>query len=483
MRVMERPDVRARVDEMLNRWPSVGLAVGVVREGELTHFEGRGLADIATRTPVTEDSVFRVASITKTFTAVALMQLWELGLVDLDAAANDYLRAYRLEPAEPGHRPATLRHLLTHTAGVGEEVPRTAVLRRDFGESVKPGRPVPTLAQHYSGTLRLDTEPGTRFRYGDHGVATVGQVVEDVSGMPFDRYLRERVFERLGMSDTSLVRSELDPSRIATGYTLRGGGPRRVEHREWATAGASAAYSTPRDMARYLAALLGGGTNAHGTALEPATVDAMFAAQYQPDPRLPGIGLAFFRDTVGGHPVVEHQGILPGFDSQISLAPRDGVGVMAFSNGTRLGSLWIPTEMSRLLGSLIGAPAEEIRSDVPQHPEVWGELCGRYHLPGPVSDLRIRAMVGAGVQVFVRRGRLMLRALMPVPLLYRGFELHPDDPEDPFQFRIDLSEHGLGSLRVVFGTAPETGAMAVHLDVMPLSAQKRRRTNGPTPAP
>src|SRR4051794_32063453 len=95
------PQMQTRVDEILNRWPAVGLAFGVVRDGSLEFFSAHGVADIATGTPVTEDTVFRVASITKTFTAIAVMQLVEQGVVDLDAPANDYLRAYRIVPREP----------------------------------------------------------------------------------------------------------------------------------------------------------------------------------------------------------------------------------------------------------------------------------------------------------------------------------------------------------------------------------------------
>lgn len=113
-------ELKARIGEILNRWPAVGLAVGVVRNGRLEFFYGRGVADIASNTPVTEDTVFRIASITKTFTAIAVMQLWEQGLVDLDAP--DYLRAYKLIPAKASFRPATVRHLLTHTAGIPQVV-------------------------------------------------------------------------------------------------------------------------------------------------------------------------------------------------------------------------------------------------------------------------------------------------------------------------------------------------------------------------
>jgi CubicO group peptidase (beta-lactamase class C family) len=184
-------DLKARVDEVLNRRPAVGLAVGVVRDGRLEFFHGHGLADIAANTPVTEDTIFRIASITKTFTAIAVMQLWEQGLIDLDGPANDYLRAYRLIPARTGFRPATVRHLLTHTAGIREVLHPSGLLRmRDLGETVKLGRPVPSLAEYYRGGLRIDAEPGTRFMYTDHGFATLGQLVEDVSGKPLDRYLR-----------------------------------------------------------------------------------------------------------------------------------------------------------------------------------------------------------------------------------------------------------------------------------------------------
>ncbi|MGE5836677.1 MAG: serine hydrolase domain-containing protein, partial [Acidobacteriota bacterium] len=111
-------DLRTTIGEILNRHPAVGLAVGAVRDGHLESFHGHGFADIGSRTPVTEDTVFRIASITKTFTAVAVMQLWERGVIELDAPADEYLRAYRLIPAKATHRPATIRHLLTHTAGL-----------------------------------------------------------------------------------------------------------------------------------------------------------------------------------------------------------------------------------------------------------------------------------------------------------------------------------------------------------------------------
>jgi CubicO group peptidase (beta-lactamase class C family) len=471
-------EVGTRVRQILNRWPAVGFAAGVVGPGGLEFFHGHGVADIASNTPITEDTAFRIASITKTFTAIAVMQLWEQGLVDLDAPASDYLRGYRLIPARASFAPATVRHLLTHTSGIPEVVHPAHSLRYVFGESVKAGQPLPALTEYYRGGLRLVAEPGTRFAYTDHNFATLGQIVEDVTGVPLDGYLREHIFAPLGMACTDLLRSEAVTARLATGYTLGSRGPTAVTDREWVTAAASSIYSTPRDMARYLAALLGGGTGEHGQVLKPATLAVMFEPQYQPDPRVPGIGLAFSRFTLGGHLAVEHEGILPGFNSDIFLAPRDGVGVMAFTNGARRAMLWLPAEAGRLLGHLIGAPEDEIRADVPQHPEVWSRLCGWYPFAGPVTDLRARSMFGAGIEVFTRRGQLMLRALTPVPALYRGFALHPDDESDPDVFRIDLSEFGVGTARVIF-TRDVTGTTAVHLDLYPITLRRQPATRNP----
>jgi CubicO group peptidase (beta-lactamase class C family) len=474
-------EMRARVGEILNRWPAVGLAVGVVRDGSLEFFHGHGLADIASNTPVTEDTVFRIGSVTKTFTAIAVMQLWEQGLVDLDAPANDYLRAYRLIPAKASFRPATVRHLLTHTAGIREVLHPSGLLRmRDLGETVKLGRPVPSLAEYYRGGLRIHAEPGTGFMYTDHGFATLGQIVEDVSGQPLDRYLREHIFEPLGMAGTDLVRSERVKSHLATGYELRSTGAEEVTDYEVVTVGGGAVYSTPRDMARYLAALLGGGATEHGSVVKPATMAAMFQPHHQPDPRIPGMGLAFFRANLGGHLAVEHDGILPGFDSEILLAPDDGVGVMAFANGARRGMHWLVPEAAGLLKRLLDVPDTVIRTDVPHHPEIWADLCGWYRFPAHLTD-PAKLAIGPGAEVLVRRGQLMIRALSPIPALYRGFLLHPDDDNDPYVFRIELPWFGIGTGRVVFSREPGVGATAVHLDFAPLSFEKQPAAKNPRP--
>ena len=466
-------DLHAKVSEILNRRPAVGLALGVVRNGRLEFFRGHGFADMALQTLITEDTAFRIASLTKLFTAIAVMQLLEQGQVDLDGPANDYLRAYRLVPAEADWRPATLRNLLTHTAGI-PDVRRVSDLLH-AGLTPSDGRPpilnaefgqrLPSLAEYYRDGLQIVVEPGSAFAYSNHGYATLGQIVEDVSGMPLERYFRERIFEPLDMADSDLVRSDRIASRLATGYQLGRRGAKAVPDLDFIGAGAGGIYSTSRDLARFVAALLGGGANEQGRVLEPATLATMFEAQYQPDPRLPGTGLGFFRADAAGHRLVFHDGILPGFNSELLLAPDDGIGVIGLTNGSPGAFAWLPIELGRLMRDLLGLPQDAVRHDITHHPEVWPELCGRYIFPPRIADLRQRLMLGGGAEVFVRGGRLMVRLLTPVPALYRGLPLHPDDPTDPYAFRVDLTPFGMASVRVVFAGLADGRATAIHTDL------------------
>jgi len=472
MTAIDELDLTARIGEILNRWPVAGLAVGVVRHGSLAWFHGHGVADVAAGTPIDQDTVFRIASVTKTITAIAVMQLLEQGLVDLDAPANDYLNAYRLIPARPGFRPATLRHLLTHTAGVRAVREPSDLFRPALGWGTRAGRPVPPLAGYYRGGLHIDAEPGTKWAYSNHGFATLGQIVEDVSGIPLGRYFRERVFGPLGMDHSDLTRTGRVRPRLATGYVLRSRGLRAVTDREVVPAGGGSVYSTTGDMARYAAALLGGGANEHGRVLMPATLASMFEPSYQPDPRIPGMGLGFFRGQAGAHPTVGHDGIWPGFHSALVLAPGQGTGVVAFANTGPFSPFAATGPVaSAVLRGILGLPEDALRTGVPEQPWAWAELCGWYSLgPGVLTDPQPR-MLG-GVEVAVRHGHLIIRGQTPVPAVRRGVRLHPDG-DDPYAFRIDLPGFGSGTSPVVFSRDPSGHVTALHLGIQPLSFRKR----------
>ena len=461
-------DLTATVTQILDRWPCAGLAVGVITDEGLAWFHGHGFADVGAETPITQDTVFRIGSITKTFTAIAVMQLWERGLVDLDAPANDYLRSFRLVPARPHLRPATVRHLLTHTAGVGYWRRLSDLLQPGVGSGIQAARSgAPPLADYYRRGLPVEVEPGTKWAYSNHGFAALGQIVEDVSGQPLDSYLRDNILDPLGMEHTDLIRSERVRHLLATGYVLRSRGLKPVADREIPTPGGGGMYATTADIARCAAALLST-ADEHGSVLRPESVATMFQPHFQPDPRVPGMGLAFELGEEAGQKIVSKTGIVSGFHSAMALAPDKGIGVVAFGNtGGLIGRNATEPLAATLLRRLLGHPANVLRSDIPPRPETWSEICGWYSpTPGPVTNVFPRALMGAGAEVLVDGGHLTLKPLTPIPAMRHGFRLHPDDPDDPWVFRVHSPEFGTDH-RVVFDREPKEGpAKRLFLDRM-----------------
>jgi CubicO group peptidase (beta-lactamase class C family) len=449
--IVAEHDLRRAIAKTLRRWPSAALAVAVVREGSPPRFLGHGLADLATGRPVGDQTVFRVGSLTKVLTAVAVMQLVEQGRVDLDAPANDHLRAFRLVPTEADFRPATVRHLLTHSAGVGYWRRRSDLLLHPGVGSGDIARSIVPMAEYYRDGLPVDVQPGTRWAYSNHGFAALGQIVEDLSGEPLARYLREHVFAPLGMDDTDLVLAERLRAQLATGYTLRRGRLAAVRSREVPTPGSGGVYSTARDMSRFVAAMLHGGAGEHGRVLAPDSVASMFRAHFRPDPRMAGAGLGFDRREERGRTLVGKTGILSGFLSAIGMAPDQGIGVVVLGNTGGLDGRGAPAPLAdTLMRLLVGLPEDPVRDDVAPHPEVWPALCGWYAPDaGPITNLFPRLAMGAGVEVAVRHRELVLTPLTPVPGMHTGMVLHPDEPTDPRVYHVAHPEYGW-NLRVVF---------------------------------
>jgi CubicO group peptidase (beta-lactamase class C family) len=387
----------------------------------------------------------------------------------------------RLIPAQASFRPATVRHLLTHTAGVGYWRRLSDLLQPGVGSGDRAGRrPVPPLADYYRKGLPVEVEPGTKWVYSNHGFAVLGQIVEDVSGEPLDRYLRDHVFRPLGMEHTDLIRSERIRPHLATGYVLRSRGLKTVADREVPTPGGGGVYSSAGDMARYVGALLRDGAGPHGPVLQSGTLASMFQPHFRVDSRLPGMGLAFELGEEGGHRTAGKTGIVSGFLSATVLAPDDGIGVFTLGNTGGLSGRGAPEPVtSALLRRVLGLPDEAIRGGLLARPETWGELCGWYSPdPGLVTNLTVRALFGAGVEVTVHDGHLMLKPLTPIPAIRRGLRLYPDDPDDPRVFRAEFPEYGM-AFHVAFAGESAEGAATARLALEVMSFRKRPDLRNP----
>jgi len=428
-----------RIIQAMNRYVLSGMAVGVVQDGRLVYGKGFGLADSRNNRQVTMDTVFRIASISKTFTAIGVMQLWEQGKFQLDDPVNEYLKGYKVLHPDPQAPPVTFRHMLTHTSGIGE-APNLKVLFMEEvlgkGDRIMAGEPVPTLAEVYQGRLTPDVYPGEKWAYANHAYATLGQLIEDISGEPFPQYMLRHVFEPLGMGKTDFEYSDRVKNELAQGYTLKKGCLVPVEVQMFPGMAAGTVFTSVNEMARYLAALMNGGSNEHGSVIKPETLKMMMTAHYQQDTHLEAMGLGFFLKSLEGHPAAWHGGDLWGFNSAMWVAPEDKLGLVVFANSNTRA---IYSLAEGFLRSLLGLPDLDSRLPVPgvlNPTHLWPQLCGFYGpRPGMNSNTRIWLNFGGEVEISIGHGKgaktiptLMLRSL--AGLYTRGIALHPSDPND-----------------------------------------------------
>jgi hypothetical protein len=204
--------------------------------------------------------------------------------------------------------------------------------------------------------------------------------------------------------------------------------------------GDGAVLSSLSDMARYANALLAGGTDAAGSVVRPETLAEMFSPQSSPDPRIPGLGLAFFLDRFEEHRVAGHDGNLPGFASALLVAPDDGIGVAVLTNtSTVIGARLLATSLMKSQLGLDDSEGCLPKPDVADRPHLWPELTGHYApLPGFLTNMRTWQLTGGEVQVTVKGRSLVLRALSPLPELRKGLRLYPIDASDPFLFAVNV---------------------------------------------
>jgi CubicO group peptidase (beta-lactamase class C family) len=275
----------AEITEVLNRVVAeerlAGAVVGVARHGQVGYLAAVGLRDLATRAPMTERSLFRVYSMTKAVTAVAAMMLHEEGRFQLSDPASMYLPALGnvvvLDAdgtTRPPERPITVEHLLLHTAGFSH---RTSAEYRDAGVRARDMSLDQLIDNMVRVPLRFD--PGEGYLYSESS-SVVGRLVEIWSGQPFDEFLRERIFEPLGMMDTGFWVEPEHRDRLTTVYALADGtGLRPMEMEEipftvrpTLLEGAVGLVSTVPDFLRFSMMLANRGELAGVRLLEESTV-------------------------------------------------------------------------------------------------------------------------------------------------------------------------------------------------------------------
>jgi CubicO group peptidase (beta-lactamase class C family) len=289
-----------------------GATVLVMKDGQELLKKGYGFSDVAKKIPVDPDTtMFRLASISKLFTWVSVMQLAEQGKLDVDADVNKYLD-FQIAPAFG--KPITLRNLMTHTGGFEEVVrniilvdPKKSASLRDFLIANQPHRMYP---------------PGEIPAYSNYGVGLAGYIVQRVSAEPFEQYVSEHIFQPLGMKHSSFnepLPADLVPY-ASDGYRANTEKP-AIGFEIFQPAPAGGISSAAGDMERFALALLNGGELDGHRILKTETRDAMWTPQFAASAQLPPACMGFYQTWRNNLRFIGHDGDLVAFHSMFLLEP------------------------------------------------------------------------------------------------------------------------------------------------------------------
>ena len=325
-------DVEAFLDGVvplqLDREDIAGATVAIVKDGKLLFAKGYGYSDVTNKKPVSpEVTMFRPGSVSKLFTWTAVMQLVELGKLDLDRDVNEYID-YKIPDAFG--KPITVKNLLTHTPGFEEQV-KDLITNRvetpDLGAYLKthiPGRIFP---------------PGTVPAYSNYGAALAGYIVERVSGEPFDQYVQDHIFKPLAMTHSTFdqpLPSELAPN-MSNGYKLASD---KAEPFETVTpAPAGSLSSSAIDMAQFMIAHLQNGKYGDAKILNPETAQLMHSRLFGLDPAANAMAYGFYEESRNGHRIIGHAGDTECFHSDLHLVLDAGLGFFISYNSAGRGQV------------------------------------------------------------------------------------------------------------------------------------------------
>jgi CubicO group peptidase (beta-lactamase class C family) len=302
-----------------------GLAVGIVHNEETVHLRGFGEADPAGRS-VTPQTPFILASASKSFTALAVMQLVESGKVDLDAPVRRYLPSFRVADEAASAR-ITVRNLLHHTSGLPEDSAFGPMLSNDVGDEALAER-VRAL-----GEVRLGHDVGAAFEYTDANYDALGLIVQTVSRQPYESYIAERIFAPLNMRHSYANQPDARHDGLATGHRSWFGYPRPFEA-PYSRAAMPSSYliSSAEDIAHFLSAQLNGGRYQGQSVLSPDGVATMHQPAVREGSKEVFYGMGWETRSLGGVPVLRHNGTNANFYADMVLDPEGRWGVVILAN-------------------------------------------------------------------------------------------------------------------------------------------------------
>ena len=400
---------RERADKEL-----AAVSIALVDGDEVVWAAGFGPRDASGEVPATAATVYRVGSVSKLFTDIAIMQQVEAGRMDLDAPVRSYLPNFA--PDNRSGTPITLRHLMSHRSGLIREPPAGNYF--DDG-----GTDLAATVASLNGTP-LVYEPGARAKYSNAGIAVVGHALEAVRGEPFADHLRREVLEPLGMTASSFTPGPDIAGNLAHAWMW--GFDRGLFDAptfELGMAPAGSMYSTVLDLARFMSAMFRRGEGVNGRVLGAEALESMWEPQFVEEGTRTGYGLGFSVQERFGERWLGHGGAIYGFSTQLAFLPDAGLGVVVASavDGT-----------NTVTGRLADA-ALELMLAVRDGDPLPGEPLPATEAVDPALALELEGVYGAddtGFELDERNGALHmtpLRGGATVRVRARGDTLVVDD--------------------------------------------------------
>ena len=349
-----------------------GVAVLVSRGGEVLFSGGYGLADVKGEVPITSNTKFRIGSVTKQFTAAAILKLQEDGKLSVKDTLDKFIPDY------PRGDEVTIHHLLTHTSGI-----RSYTSKPDFMEKVtKPIEPAELMASFKQDDF--DFDPGQKWSYSNSGYFLLGHIVSKVSGKSYGDYLQETFFEPLGMKQSGVHRPDLGLEQEALGYSYEDG--EFEDALDWHMShagGAGAIYSTVEDLQRWNAGVFG------GQILSQESLAAAFTkAEPKDGSNLAGYGYGWMIGEQRGLKTISHSGGLQGFVSHLTRFPDQQLTVAVLHNAFPNNGELEPAGLAGLIAEVYlwkemkPRTTQEVDSSV--DPKSYTALVGRYDYGGAV---------------------------------------------------------------------------------------------------
>jgi CubicO group peptidase (beta-lactamase class C family) len=304
-----------------------GVALGIVHDQALIYAKGIGYANLETQTPVTPQTIYRIASHSKLFTAIAIMQLRDQRKLNLDDPVKRYLPWFDIRNAYPQAAPITIRHLVTHTSG----------LPREAGSGYWTDFEFPTTHQVIERlfTQRTIYPAATRFKYSNLAPTLAGEIVATVSQQPFADYVQQHILDPLDMQNTSVVLPVDNNERLATGYGRRLPDGTRAPLPFVDAKGLGAATglsSTIQDMAKFVAWQFRLRESNGAEVLKASTLQEMQRVHWLLPDWQSGQGLGFSIIHQAERDLIGHHGLYPGYATATYVSPQEKIGVIVLTN-------------------------------------------------------------------------------------------------------------------------------------------------------